>query len=167
MTPVRQVVIGIGNLDRGDDGAGRFALRQLRGRVAADVRLIEETGEATALLAAVEGAAAAYFLDACSSGAPPGTLHRFDLARAPWPGFLLSRAPHGLGLAEALGLARALALLPARCVVYAIEGASFALGAPLSAPVRAQIEPLVARLAAEIGSDRPALAASAHGRRAP
>jgi hydrogenase maturation protease len=150
----RQVAIGIGNLERGDDAAGRIALRELRGRLSADVALIEESGEASELLATMEGAGAAYLIDACVSGAAPGTIHRFDAAVSPWPRALRSCSTHGLGLAEALELARALGMLPHRCVVYAIEGAAYDLGAPLSAPVRAQIDTLAARLAAEIEHDR-------------
>ena len=150
----RQVVIGIGNLERGDDAAGRIALRQLRGRLSAGVALVEMSGEATELLATMEGAGAAYLIDACVSGAAPGAIHRFDAAVSPWPRALRSRSTHGLGLAEALELARALGVLPHRCVVYAIEGAAYDLGAPLSAPVRAQIDALAARLAAEIKHDR-------------
>lgn len=146
----RQVVIGIGNLERGDDAAGRIALRELRGRLSPDVALIEESGEATELLAAMEGVGAAYLIDACVSGAAAGTIVRFDAATSPWPRALRSCSTHGFGLAEALELARALAMLPHRCIVYAIEGESFELGAPLSEQVRAQIDALVTRLAAEV-----------------
>jgi hydrogenase maturation protease len=152
-TPL-QVAIGIGNLERGDDAAGRIALRELRGRLSADVALIEAGGEPSELLAAMAGAGAAYLIDACVSGAAPGTIHRFDAAVSPWPRAVRSCSTHGLGLAEALELARALAMLPHRCVVYAIEGAAYDPGAPLSAPVRAQIDTLAARLAAEIEHDR-------------
>lgn len=155
MSLTRQIVIGVGNLERGDDAAGRIALARLRGRLAADIELIEEGGEAAALLVAMEGATAAYLIDACYSGAPPGTIYRFDAAAIRWPRALRSCSTHGLGLAEALELARALGMLPGRCVVYAIEGASYELGAPLSAPVRAQIDALAARLTAEIDAATP------------
>jgi len=146
----RRLVIGVGNLERGDDAAGRIALERLRGRVAADVELIEASGEVTTLLAAIQGATAAYLIDACTSGAAPGTVYRLDTAASPWQRALRSCSTHGLGVAEALELARALGTLPGHCIVYAIEGASFELGAPVSDPVRAQIDALVTRLAAEI-----------------
>ena len=145
-------MIGIGNRERGDDAAGPIVLEQLRGRLPAHVELIEERGEATAVAAAMEGAAVAYLIDACASGAPPGTLHRFEAALAPWPRALRSCSTHGLGLPEALELARALGTLPDRCVVYAIEGVSYELGSPPSAPVLAQIAALVPRVIAELES---------------
>lgn len=150
----RRIVIGIGNLERGDDAAGRMVLRRLRRRLTADVELIEHSGEAASLLASLEGASTAYLIDACNSGSPPGTLFRFEAALCPWPRALRSCSTHGLGLAEALELAAALGTLPARCLVYAIEGARYALGDHLSAPVRAQIDSLVPQLVAEIEFDR-------------
>lgn len=152
MSASRPIVIGLGNPERGDDAIGRIVLARLRDLLPADIALIEESGETAALLARLEGAAAAYLIDACTSGAAPGTLHRIDAAVTPWPRALRSCSTHGLGLTEALELARALGSLPARCIVYAIEGATFALGAPVSAPLRARIDSLVARLAAEIGA---------------
>ena len=148
-------MVGVGNLERGDDAAGRIALARLRGRVAADLELIEESGEATALLAAMEGATAAYLIDTCISGAAPGTIHRFDVAAARGPRTLRACSTHGLGLAESLELARALGTLPSPCVLYAIEGTSFELGAPLSDAVRGQIDALCARIAAEIEASTP------------
>lgn len=108
----------------------------------------------------MEGATAAYLIDACNSGARAGTVHRFDAAVFPWPRVLRSCSTHGLGLAEALELARAPGTLPSHCVIFALEGASYALGAPLSDPVRAQIDSLVTRLAAEIQATAPQTSAA-------
>jgi hydrogenase maturation protease len=148
----RTVVIGIGNPDRGDDAAGPQLLGRLRGRLPAHVQLIEQRGEATALLAQLQGCDAAYLIDACRSGSPPGALRRIDARDCPLPPDSGECSTHGFGLAQALELARALGLLPRRCVVYCIEGASYDPGAPLSAPVRCAIDTLAARLIAEIGA---------------
>jgi hydrogenase maturation protease len=131
----RQLVIGIGNPDRGDDAAGRRVARLLRRMLRNEVEVAEHDGEATALLARLDCAAAAYLIDACASGAPAGTVHRFDAAAAPLPQAAFGLSTHGFGLSEAVELARSLGQLPRRCVVYAIEGQSFELGAPLSPPV--------------------------------
>ena len=42
-------VIGIGNDHRGDDGAGRVAVRQLRD-VASDINVLEQSGEGASLI---------------------------------------------------------------------------------------------------------------------
>lgn len=148
----RRIVIGIGNPRRGDDAVGHAVVRLLRGKLA-DAQLVEHDGEPLALAADISGAASVHLVDACTSGAPQGTVHRFDAAAAPLPqtGFRLST--HGLGLAEAIELARALGELPKRCIVYAIEGSCFAPGAPISPAVARAAEVLAERLYTEIASE--------------
>lgn len=146
----RRIVLGIGNPDRGDDAVGRRVARLLRWMLPDDVEVAEHDGGATALLARLDGAAVAYLIDACASGAPTGTVHRFDASAAPLPQAAFALSTHGLGLAEAVELARALGQLPPRCIVYAVEGESFDLGAPLSLPVSAAVAEVVQRLGSEI-----------------
>lgn len=149
----RAIVLGIGNLDRGDDGAGRVLARRLRGLVPPDVEILEHDGEATALVARLDGAPAAVIVDACQSGAPAGTVHRFDANQAPLPAAHFGLSTHGFGLASALELARALSQLPQRCIVYAIEGECFESGASLSGPVTDALDTLAPRIVAEIGDE--------------
>lgn len=146
----RSIVIGIGNADRGDDGAGRAVARRLAGRLPSGVELLEHDGEATGLLAALEGATLAIFVDASASGRPPGTVQRFDVAAGPLPAGAFGLSTHGFGLVEAVELARALDALPARCVVYAIEGSSFESGAALSPAAAAAVETVADRIPDEL-----------------
>ncbi len=145
------LVLAIGNPDRGDDRAGRAAAHALRALAPDHVEVVEADGEATALLASLERAGAAFLIDACASGAPVGTIHRFDVAEAPLPQAAFSVSSHGLGLHHAIELARALGGLPSRCVVYAIEGACFDVGAPMSPAVAAAGGEAARRILAEIG----------------
>lgn len=145
----KRIVIGIGNPERGDDAVGRSVLAQLRGSLPASIALAEENGEAGALLARLAGIEAAYLIDAAVSGAPPGTIHRVDVAASALPPAIAGFSTHSFGLAEAIELARALGRLPPRCVVYAIEAASFAPRAPLSPAVAAALPEVAARLRAE------------------
>lgn len=149
----RRIVLGIGNPNRGDDAVGRRVARLLRRMAPDDVEVAEHDGEAAALIARLDGAAAAYLVDACASGAPAGTVHRLDVGAAPLPQSLFGLSTHGFGLAEAVELARALGQLPPCCIVYAIEGESFDLGAPLSPPVSAAAAKVVRRLGSEIIAD--------------
>jgi hydrogenase maturation protease len=144
------VVIGVGNLDRGDDAAGREVAKRLRGVFGSEIEIVEMDGEATSLLARLEGADAAFLIDACVSGAPPGTARRFDLAQTSLSCVAFGLSSHGFGLGAAIDLAKTLGLLPRRCVVYAIEGASFEIGAPVSTPVRRAIEKVAEKLRREI-----------------
>ena len=145
----RRRVIGVGNPDRGDDGVGHAVVKLLRGALAADVELAEHRGEAAALVSQFDGVAAAFLIDACTSGAPHGTVYRFDVAATPLPQGMFGLSTHGLGLGVAIELARALGQLPSHCIVYAIEGHSFEMGAPLSHLVAAAAVDVAGRLRAE------------------
>ena len=105
------------------------------------IEVVEHDGEATSLLEWIGDADAAVLIDACASGAPAGTVHRFDAAAGPLPRDRFGLSTHGFGLAEAVELGRALGRLPPACVVYAIEGLSFEAGAPLSPAVAGRRSP--------------------------
>jgi len=142
-------VIGVGNPDRGDDAAGREVARRLRLECPQDVTVMECEGILDTLLDAWRGAERAVVVDAVT-GPAPGRIHRFDAVKGPLPAAFASTSTHGLGLAEAIELARALNTLPDRLVVYAIEGRSFALGAPISPEVDRAIERVLALVVQEM-----------------
>jgi len=129
-------VIGVGNAARGDDAAGLLAARRLGG--------IELEGDPSALLELLHGVPSAVVIDAVRSGAPPGTIHRFDATEEPLPASVRSSSStHAVGVAEAIELARTLGRLPAHVIVYGIEGAQFEAGARLSDPVVTAIDEVV------------------------
>lgn len=128
-------IIGVGNTFRSDDGAGIAVARSIRERITAGVAVIEESGEGTALLEAWKGARAVLLVDAVQSGAPPGTIHRFDASAGQIPTRFFHYSTHAFSVAEAIQLARALSQLPPRLIVYAIEGGNFGAGEGLSAEV--------------------------------
>jgi hydrogenase maturation protease len=144
---MRTVVIGIGNALRGDDGAGVEVAERLGGMACEE--------EPSRLIEAWEGAGAAILVDTVVSGAPPGSLHRFDASTAPIPARALRSSTHAIGLAETIELARALGKLPPRLVVYGIEGATFEAGAPLSPEVEAAVRRLVATIEEELCTSAP------------
>lgn len=144
------VVIGVGNPDRGDDGAGREVVRRLRETNAQSALIVETGGEATAILSSLEGASAAFLIDACVSGAPPGAVRRIDLANEALPQARYGLSSHGFGVAEALELAQALGQLPERCIIYAIEGESFEAGAALSVAANRGVAETVEALRREL-----------------
>lgn len=149
----RRIVLGIGNPDRGDDAAGQAVVRILRGVLPLDVEVEEHSGEATSLLSRLDGVLEAFLVDACTSGAPSGTVQRFDVVTTPLPKDAFGLSTHGLGVAEAVELGRTLGQLPPRCIVYAIEGDSYEAGAPLSQPVAAAVADVANRLRSEIAGN--------------
>jgi hydrogenase maturation protease len=148
--PTRRLVIGIGNCDRGDDGAGPLVSRLLQGRLPEDVQVVEHDGEASRLLAVLATAYAVYLIDAAASGAPTGSVRRFDCDATPLPGTHVAVSSHGLGLTETIELARALGQLPRRCVVYSIEAANVVAGALVSDEVRAGARTVARQLIDEL-----------------
>lgn len=135
----RIVVVGVGNPDRGDDGAGRAVVARLQDAARPGVEVHSLEGDAAAILSAISGRAAAILVDASVSGERHGTVTRIDLACSPLPQGRSGHSTHGFGLAEALALAAALGELPDRCIVYAIAAESFGHGEGLSGPVAASI----------------------------
>ena len=148
----RRVVIGVGNPDRGDDGAGPAVARLLRDTLLGAVDVVEDGGEMTGLVERLTDATEVVLVDAAVSGAPSGTVRRFDAVAAPLPQGCVGVSSHGFGLAAAIELARTLGRLPPRCIVYAIEGTCFAPGAPLSPPVAAAVNDVAARVRTEIAA---------------
>jgi hydrogenase maturation protease len=133
------VVIGMGNLVRGDDGVGRRVARILRQRLPSRITVRECEGEATELMDAWAGFAHAVVVDAARGGGAPGTVHRIEVGSEPLPAAIGSTSVHGLGLAEAIGLGQALRRIPGRLLVYAVEGSTFEAGATLSPEVESAI----------------------------
>ena len=148
------VVIGIGNRWRRDDGAGPAVLDRLeRYRPPEGARLVELDGEPARLVDAWTGAAVAIVVDAIRCDPPcPGRVRRIEVDGdtelgddAPAVG-----GSHALGVASAAALGRALGRMPARLVVFGIEGADFGPGETISPPVAAAVDAVAARVAAEI-----------------
>lgn len=141
------MVIGVGNSLRGDDAAGLDAAAALRGEPGIEVHA--HAGEGIDLIAIWEGAGAVLLIDTVRSGAPPGTVHRFDVSDGPLPSRLRRQAGHAISVATAIELARTLDRLPAKVVVYGVEGEGFETGSAPSAAVEAAIEPLVEAVRSE------------------
>jgi len=141
------LVIGVGDPWRGDDGAGPAVARRLHGVA----EVVEQRADALALVQALAGADHVVLVDAAASGAAPGTIRRFDAARAPLPvAAVRSPSTHAGGVADAIELARGLGRLPARLEVYAIEGREFAHGTPLSPPVADAVRRVADLIAADV-----------------
>ena len=128
----RSKVIGVGNRWRGDDAAGLAAARRVRAVPGLEVEVTELEGDPTSLIDAWDGSGRVIVIDAVSSGAEPGTVHRLDPHATSLPRDLDRHSTHAVGLATAIELGRALDRLPARLIVFGIEGQCFDAGAGLS-----------------------------------
>ena len=125
------LVIGLGNADRGDDGAGAEVVRAL---AAEGIACIVHEGDGLGLIDAWAGYSSVAIVDAVRGGPEPGKFARFDAVSAPLPR-IEGAGVHGVDLAQAIEIARALGRLPRRLVVYAIGASSFVLGEGPAEPV--------------------------------
>jgi hydrogenase maturation protease len=146
------LVIGVGNRDRGDDGAGLEVARLVRQCPPPGTVVLEQDGCASDLMDAWRGAQRVVLVDAASGG-EPGTVRRFEAHREPLPASLLHASTHSWGVAEAVETARALGELPRSVVVYAIFGRDFEAGSHhLSPEVEGAACSVVATLLKELPS---------------
>jgi hydrogenase maturation protease len=110
--------------------------------------------EPSRLLDAWGGAEVALVVDACASGQPPGTVHRFDASDAPLPARVFRSSTHAFGVGDAVELARALDRLPREIVVYGVEGGNFTAGAGLSPEVESAADRVADELIRELRGRR-------------
>jgi hydrogenase maturation protease len=139
------LVIGIGNRSRGDDAIGPRVVDELLTREAAVSTIVCE-GDLADLALRWEPADDVVIVDACSTGRPLGTIHRLEpeqlQPRASW-------STHGVGIAEAVELARLLDRLPRSLQVLGIEARNFDYG-PMSTALEDAIPSIVDELVTEV-----------------
>jgi hydrogenase maturation protease len=150
---VTNVVIGVGNPYRRDDGVGPAVAEEI-GRLGLPGTCVVVTdGEPSRLLDAWTGTDVAVVVDAALLRDPaPGRVHRLPVEGL--PGGVAASSSHGLGIPEAVELARALDRLPARLVFYTVEIDEAGYGTGLSAPVAAAVPSVVDAVLAELAPGR-------------
>jgi hydrogenase maturation protease len=137
----------LGSPFRGDDAVGPAVAERLRGAGAA---VLDCADEPTRLLGLWDGLDTVVVVDALSSGAAPGTLHRIEAEEGPLPRDLRLASTHAMGIADALELGRVLGQAPRRVVVLGVEGASFGMGEKMTAAVAAALDGLVESVLREL-----------------
>lgn len=145
------LVLALGNPLRGDDGIGAAVLEQLAARDLPQYVTLLDGGTAgleTALLLA--DYQRVFIIDAADMGLTPGSWRRImpdqvTLGEADLHGTL-----HSAGLAEALALASALAMLPPEIIIYGIQPAVIGWEPGLSETVTAAVPVVTGALVDEL-----------------
>lgn len=139
-------VICVGNPYRRDDGVGLAVLRELAG--VPGVTAVEATGDAASLLSLWADEPQVVLVDAISAGAPPGTVHELHCRDGRWtvPPPSAPASTHGLGVAAAIELGRALGQLPREVTLLGVEAGDCGHGEGLTAPVAAAVPEVVRRI---------------------
>lgn len=147
------LVIGLGNLLRGDDGVGvRLAQMLAKESWPDEVEVIDGGTPGLGLVPLLEGRQRVILVDAADIGQPPGTFRRFTLEEVLLPGDELHLAIHAAGLREALLLATALKIVPDQLVIFGVQPASIDWHNGLSPPVEAALPELISAVVAEIST---------------
>jgi hydrogenase maturation protease len=143
----RPGIICVGNADRADDALGPVCADMLA-KHGLPVRVCP--GDAFELLEIFRDSPAVFLVDAVVTGSkPPGTIYAIDgdsnaIRTASWTG-----STHGLGVAEALRLAKALGVCPSRVFIYGVEASKFDWGEAMTPEVQAALPALVERIEAD------------------
>jgi hydrogenase maturation protease len=173
------VLVGIGSPDRGDDAIGPAVVGLVAEWVAGGSLGVSTPGrrpfvlpagtqvlsrsDPSRLIEAITGADLAVIVDAVLTGAPAGTVHVLEMGAdqpapsvdPPAPDQQPPPGTHGMGVADALALARILGRLPPRVVVVGVEGRQFTLGAPPTDAVREALLPAARAALHALGHDDP------------
>ncbi|MGA7912886.1 MAG: hydrogenase maturation protease [Candidatus Dormiibacterota bacterium] len=147
----RTLVAGIGNELRGDDAAGLLAARAIRALRLDNVDVEENSDDVAALAESMARHAEVVVVDAVVSSAPPGTVRELN------PDGSVTRgrsSSHGLGVSEALALARALGATP-HVRLIGIEGSQFALGSKPCTAVARAVRVVAERFAIQLEESPP------------
>jgi len=149
------LVIGVGNDYRHDDAVGLIVARRLKGHVADNVTVLEESGEGTALMAAWQGADVVILVDALHSRASPGTVRRLEASALTGHEHLFRVSTHAISVADAIELAGAMGMLPPQLIIYGIEGEDFEAGVGLSPAVERAARQVVEAVLEEVTGNIP------------
>lgn len=133
------LVVGIGNRLRGDDAVGPEVAERVAALGVPGVEVVVHD-EPLALVEHLGHHDEVVVVDAAAPRGEPGRVHVVLVGATPLGEDSPALGSHGLRVADAVELARALNRLPRRLTVVGVEGVTFDLGAPLSEEVRAQVD---------------------------
>ena len=148
-------VIGIGS-PSGDDQAGWLVVQALENRLPAGVKIELLDRPGSALIPLLEKADRAILVDAMHSGGRTGDIRHFS--QDEWESCrqgLPSHSTHGLGVLDALMLARVLGCLPREITLYGIEIGSALPGGEPSDEVITAAQTLADKIVIEWGAPKP------------
>jgi hydrogenase maturation protease len=144
MTDKKIVVLGIGNLLRGDDGVGVHAVRALEKMALPPEVEVVDSGTSPELLQHFDTAGKLVVIDAMDTGDKPGSIYRFRLDELKTEPQGMASA-HDIGLMSLINLARLSGRKIPETVFIGVQPASLDISLELSADIAASL-PAVTRL---------------------
>ncbi len=144
------LVIGIGNRYRCDDALGCLVADELRKHDQEGIEVVEHNGQAASLMEQWQGYSRVIIVDLVVSEAASDTIHRINLRKQFLPTNFCAYSTHGIGVAEAIELARVLGVLPPHIILLGIEGKWFTASERLSTWLKQAAKILADRILDEI-----------------
>lgn len=144
-------ILGIGS-PSGDDQAGWLTVDALLAEsvhTGGEVIIDKLDRPGAQLISLLGDAAWVILIDAMQSDDAVGRIRHFGVED--WPAYHHGLSSHGLGVLDALALARELGSLPARLDLYGIEIGSANPGESPGSEIHAAARQLAGRIAAELG----------------
>lgn len=149
------LVLGVGNILWADEGFGVRAVEALHARYTfpENVAVVDGGTQGLSLLPMVEDADVLVILDAVDFALEPGSLHLAEGDEVPRRLTAKKMSLHQTNMLDVLGLARLSGRLPRYLWLVGVQPLDLEnYGASMTAPVRAQIEPAMARTLAFLAS---------------
>lgn len=137
----RQAIIGIGNPNRSDDAIGWHAIDLLKKNPPAHTDLVKASGEMTELLELFSQYDTIHCIDAASGLKMPWM--RFETLEELAKNTTAQTSTHGLGLLEAIKMAKTLETLPKTLIIWAIRAGNYKMGQPVATGCNEAIQTVV------------------------
>lgn len=134
------LILGIGNPFRGDDAAGWAVIDVLEQKSPKGVKLCKVRGDSAQIIDLFTEYSTVYVIDACQMNAPSGFWKRIDAHKFPIPSDAPQTSTHGMGITQAIDLAKVLGILPSKLIIYAINGEHYNLSTSPSLSVGQAID---------------------------
>ena len=148
---IEVLVLGLGNVLCGDDGAGVVAVHRIRRELVlpAGVRVVDGGTLGLDLLALVAASDRVILVDAVRGDGPPGTLVRLA-GNEVGPAVYERLSPHQIGVGDLLAGAALCERYPGEVVIVGVVPATTDLALGCTPAVTARIPDLVERVVAEL-----------------
>jgi hydrogenase maturation protease len=155
-SPPATLVVGLGNVLRGDDGVGvRVAQALMKRALPEGVTVVDGGTSGLGIVHLMEERTRVILVDAADMGEEPGQFVRFGLDEVELLDGEEPLSVHAAGLRDALLLAKALGVLPDEVVVFGVQPATLEWRNGLSPEVEATLPSLIAAVFSEAATSNP------------
>ncbi len=146
----KPLIIGIGNIFRGDDAIGVVIAKELKERLSQAAEVATCQGDVMQLMDLWEERNQVFLIDAISTDEQEiGFVHRFAAHKEAIPAVFSQASTHVLDVVQVIELAKALDRLPKILILYGIESEEYILDTQLSVKLRDAL----GNIAQEVESD--------------